>query len=498
MNFAILTAHTRAHTATSALVLFSLASITCIVAPPSSVAAQQFDRSQPPSLGAPAPLVVPTVRSAPLANGIAVSVVEQHELPLVQIIATFDGGARLDGARPGLASFTAAMLTEGAGTRDAIALQSEVAYLGATLSAAATWDAINISLKVPLRSLGPALDLLADVIQRPTFARAEVRRQRDLRLTSILRRRDEPEALADLAFHTVVFPAGHPYHNPRSGDSTSIATMDSVALRAFYRTVVRPERARFVVVGDLSDADARQLLTSRFAGWHPSAATLARSAHPLAAPHREAHTRVYLVDNREAAQSVIIIGWPGVDRLTPDFAPLMVMNSLLGGSFTSRLNMNLREAHGFSYGASSDFDFNRTPGPFTASASVRTDATDSSLVEFFKELRRLRDSTPPGDEVARAKAYVELGLPGSLESTSQIAGNIAELATFGLPLNELSRFAAKIRAVTPVDVRRVAQRYLTPGQASVVVVGDLAKIREPIEKLKLGGITVLLVRAIAR
>ncbi len=467
-----------------------------VVASVSSLSAQQFDRTTPPALGTPARLVVPVVRSAPLPNGIAVSVVEQHELPLVQVIATFSGGARLDGNRAGLASFTAAMLTEGAGARDASALHAELAYLGATLSSSASWDAINVSLKVPLRSLGPALDMMADVVMRPTFATAEVRRQRDLRLSSILQRRDQPGALADLAFHDVVYPQGHPYHRPRGGDSITVAAFDSATLRRFYQAAIRPEGARLIVVGDLTDADARAQLTSRFASWRPSGATSPSSATAPTA-HRESRTHLYLVDKPAAAQSVIIIGWPGVDRLTPDYAPLMVMNSLLGGSFTSRLNMNLREAHGYSYGAGSDFDFNRLPGPFTASAAVRTDATDSSLVEFFRELRRLRDSTVADDEVARAKAYVELGLPGSLESTSQIAGNIAELATFGLPLTDLSRFATKVRAVTAADIQRVARLYLTPDRASVVVVGDLAAIQKSIEALKLGDITVIPISQIA-
>ena len=155
-----------------------------------------------------------------------------------------------------------------------------------------------------------------------------------------------------------------------------------------------------------------------------------------------------LGDKPNAAQSVITIGWPGVDRLSPDYAPLMVMNTLLGASFTSRLNMNLRETHGYTYGASSRFAFRPVPGPFVASAAVRTNVTDSSLVEFFKELRGVRDATVPDDELQRAKAYVELALPGSLESTSQVAASIAQLATFSLPLGELSAYATRVRAIT--------------------------------------------------
>ena len=187
-----------------------------------------------------------------------------------------------------------------------------------------------------------------------------------------------------------------------------------------------------------------------------------------------------------------------MDRLSVDYAPLMVMNSLLGGSFTSRLNMNLREQKGFTYGAGSRFSFRKSPGPFIASASVRTNVTDSSLVEFLKELRAVRDTPVPNDEVERAKSYVELGIPGSLESTAQVATSITQLANFGLPLTDLASFAARVRAVTPADIRRVARKYLTPDRATIVVVGDLSRTRAGIEALHLGPITTLDVARVSR
>lgn len=461
------------------------------------VIAQGFVRDHPPALGAPAALTVPTVHAGPLANGIAVTVVEQRELPLVQVIASFAGGSRLDGARHGIAAFTANLLDEGAGTRDAATLQAELAYLGASLQTGADWDRVFVALKVPVRSLGPALDLLADVVRRPTFSAIEVRRQRDLRLAAILQQRDQPNALADLAFNAIVFPAGHPYHHGAAGDSASIAALDSAAVRAFYRRAIAPANARFVVVGDITDADVRTQLQQRFGDWRADAPVAA--APPITvSPLRQATTRVYFVDKPGAAQSVISIGWPGVDRLSPDYAPLMVMNTLLGASFTSRLNMNLREDKGYTYGASSRFIFRRAPGPFVASAAVRTNVTDSSLVEFFRELRGVRDRPVPNDELQRAKAYVELALPGSLESTTQVANTIAQLALFDLPLAQLSDYARKVRAVTADDVQRVARRYLTPDQATVVVVGDITKVRSPVETLALGEITVLDAKDVAK
>ncbi len=431
-----------------------------------------------------------------MPSGLQVEVVEQHELPLVQVLLVVTGGSRSDGDVPGLASFTANMMRQGAGSRDATTLQSEFAFLGANFFAGADWDDFTVSLKVPTRSLAAALDLMADVVLRPTFRAAEVERQRSLRLTSLLQQRDSPNALADLAFNQTLYPADHPYHNSTQGDSASVAAFDSTRVRGFYADVMRPDRARMIVVGDITESQAWSLISARFADWRAHGA--AASPAPVQAVAPATSTQVVMVDKPDAAQSVIIIGWTGADRRSPDYASLTVMNSLLGGAFTSRLNMNLREKRGYTYGANSRFAYRVVPGPFTASAAVRTNVTDSSLVEFFKELRALRDEPVPEDELARAKAYVQLRLPTGLESTSQVAAQIASLGDFGLTLEELPQFAARVRTVTPADVQRVAREYLRPDAATVVVVGDLSKIRSGIEALHLGPILVLKATTVAR
>ena len=464
---------------------------------PATLLAQQSTYTKPPALPVAASLSVPTVKTGTMPNGIKLNVVEQHELPLVQVTLTVTGGSRLDGDTPGIATFMANMLDEGAGSRDALGLQTELAYLGANLSTNADWDRITIGLKVPVRALPAALALMADVALRPTFRAEEVRRQRDLRLTGLLQAKDQPNALASLAFNQAVFPATHPYARNSLGDSATVASYDSTRVRRFYEGVMRPERATMFVVGDVNEAQVRTLMTQSFGSWSAGGTATSLPAAPAAVVAPTA-TRVWLVDKPEAAQSVIIIGWPGVERTSPDYAALQVMNTLLGGSFTSRLNMNLRETKGYSYGASSGFAYRVVPGPFSASSSVRTNVTDSSLIEIFKEMRGVRDVAVPQDELDRAKAYVELGIPGTLESTSQVAGQLASLATFGLTLEELPRLAARVRAVTAADVQRVARQYLTPDRAHVVVVGDLSKVKEPIEKLGLGASTTLDVKNIAK
>lgn len=477
--------------------LLALAASGALAASAPLAAQQAFDRTRPPALGETPALTVPTVLTSRLPNGPALHVVEHRELPLVQVTLSIAGGGRLDRDMPGLASFTANLMDEGAGTRDANALQSELAFLGASLSVGASWDATTVSLKVARRNLEAALDLMADVVLRPTFAASEVRRQRDLRLASLLQQKDQPGALANLAFAQALFPAGHPYRNALGGDSASTARLDSVTLRDFHRGAIRPERATFYVVGDISTADAQRLLGARFRGWVASGPER-RPAPVLLQPARPQGLQVILVDKPGAAQSIVIVGTTGLERTSGDYAAVEVMNTILGGSFSSRLNTVLRETKGYTYGASSGFAYRPLPGPFTASSAVRTNVTDSSLVELFKELRAIRETPVSAEELARAKAYIALALPGDLETTSQIAGEMAYLANWNLPLSSLREYVEKVGAVTVADVQRVARQYLPSENAYVVVVGDLARIRAGIDALALGPVTVREVNTIAR
>jgi len=468
-----------------------------LLAPVAAGAQAAFDRSKVPVLP-PAPrLVLPAVNSARLANGIALQVVTQREVPLVQVTLAITGGSRLDGADIGMASFVARMLTESAGGKDVNALQNELAFLGATVNASANWDGFYVSLNVPKRSLGAALDLMADVVQRPAFTAEDVRRQQSLRAASILQRRDQPNAVATLAFNSVLFPARHPYHNPRDGDSASTARLDSASVRRFYERTFVPRRAKFIVAGDIAAAEASELLAARFGGWKVAAAPLPVPAMTVE-PITNSAVKLFLVDKPGAAQSVISIGGPGVPRSSPDYAALVVMNTILGESFSSRLNSNLRETKGYTYGIGSGFDWQPVPGAFRISSGVRTDVTDSSLVEIFRELRRMQDAPVDATELARGKAYVALTIPGDFETIGQIVSELVTLDTFGLPLSSVSQFIMRVNAVTAADVQRVAKKYLPADRAAVVIVGDLAKIRLGIDALRLGASTVLDVSSIVK
>jgi len=452
--------------------------------PPVRLSAQ-VDRSKPPTLPPPPALKLPAVQTAVLPNGVTLAVVEMHKVPVVDVQVLVDAGAARDpGDLPGLATFTALMLQQGAGTRGALDVADEAAFLGAQLNTAATVDGAAASLHVTRRRLEAALDLLADVVLRPTFPDSEVARQRELRGAQLVQQRDEPVAVANVAFPAIVYGAAHPYGHALNGTeaATTALTRDRVA--DFYRAYYRPNAARVLVVGDISPAQARRLVTARFGGWQRGDIPGLTGG---AAPARAARA-IYLIDKPGAAQSVIRIGHVGPARSTPDWYALEVLNTVLGGAFTSRLNQNLRETHAYTYGAFSQFAARRLAGAFVALASVVTAKTDSSLVEFLKELRRIRDERVPDAELAKAKAYVTLGLPGEFETTGGAAARFRELLSYGLPLDYYDRYIERIGAVTAADVQRVARQYIDPDHFDIVVVGDKTQIEAGIRALNEGPI----------
>src|SRR5882672_6124628 len=445
------------------------------------------DRTKAPVLPPPPALKLPAVRTATLPNGLVLSVVEIHKVPVVDVSLILDAGAVRDpGSLPGLATFTATMLQQGAGRRSALDIADETAFLGAQLSSNAGFDVATVALHVPKRRLAAGLDLLSDVVLRPTFSDSEVTRQRELRRTQLLQQRDEPVQVANVAFPAIVYGAAHPYGRPLAGNDSSVAGLSRARVTAFYGTFYRPNAARLLVVGDVRLDQARRLVTARFGKWTRGAVSAATT---LATPAPAGAARTfYLIDKPGAAQSVVRIGHVGPARDTPDYFALQVLNTILGGAFTSRLNQNLRETHGYTYGAGSAFALRRGGGPFVAQASVVTAKTDSSLIEFLKELRRIRDETVAPPELEKAKQYIILGLPGDFETTAGAAFRFRDLLVYGLPLDYYAGYIDRINAVTAADVQRVAQRYIDPDRFDIVIVGDRSQIEAGIKALNEGPI----------
>jgi zinc protease len=477
----------RAARLAAATLLLALSVASAAAAAPAGAAVRgDVDRSRPPALPPLKPLHVPAVQVATLPNGLRLYVVEMHKVPVVDITLMIGAGAARDPQdMPGLATFTANMLDEGAGTRSALAIAEQADYLGATLTTGAGAEIATVHLHCTRARLDGALDLMSDVALRPVFADSEIVRQRELRKNALLQLRDQPTAMAPLAFNAIVFGA-HPYGHPAGGNDASTAALDRARVVDFYRTFYQPENAKILVVGDLTPAEARQAVEARFGAWEKGSV----APPPLAEPPAAAPRTFYLVDKPGAAQSVIRIGHVGVPRSTPDYFALRVLNTILGGSFTSRLNQNLRETHGYTYGASSAFEMYRLAGPFRAGASVQTAKTDSALIEFFKELRAIRDRAVPPAELAKAKAYIALSLPADFETTQSAAGLFTDLVANDLPLDTYETFIPRIQAVTAEDVQRVARKDIDPDHFAVVVVGDRSQIEKPIADLNEGPIEI--------
>jgi zinc protease len=342
-----------------------------------------------------------------------------------------------------------------------------------------------VRLHVPVARLGDALPIMADVALHPTFPNDELERLRQQRLTSLLQTRDDPSSIASATFSRVLFGVEHRYGTSTNGTAETIKAMTTEDLRGFYNSAYRPDNSTLLVVGDTTAAKVVPLLEKTFGSWKPAAAA---APSPKVPPVEQPATRtIYLVDKPGAPQSQIRIGWIGAARSTADYFPLVVMNTLLGGSFSSRLTMNLREQHGYTYGASSQFDMRAMAGPFAAAAGVQTDKTSEALKEFFNELIGISKPVP-ADELARAKNYISLRYPGTFETTSDISRRLEDALIYKLPADYFEKYVRNIEAITAPDVQRVAQKYLAPNRFAVVVVGDQKAIEPGIAALNLGPI----------
>lgn len=455
-----------------------------IPAPTSPTA--KVDLTKPPTLGAPPTLNLPQITTRELTNGLKIVVIEQHELPIADIVLEVRTGGEADPAgKMGTAALVAAMLTEGTTTRSALQIADQAAYLGVQLTASSGWEQSSVSLHTPTAQLDSALALFGDVALRPSFPTADLERVRKVRLTALQQVRDRGPAIADRAFAGAVFGEQHPYGRPLAGTEGSVASIARDDVQRFYSTYYRPNNATLLAVGDVRPDDVERRARELFGAW-PRASV--PSAPPGAATGAKGTTLV-LVDKPGAAQSSFRLGGIGAPRTTTDYFAIQVMNTVLGGAFTSRLMQNLRETHGYTYGAGSGFGMRRSAGPFIASAEVVTAKTDSALIEFIKELRAIRD-TVPSDELAKAKRYLQLGLPASFETTGDIAGEYLPLLTYGIPLDFYSTAVQQYGAVTQADVQRVARQYIDPDKLTIVIVGDRKTIEPGLRALKPGEIII--------
>lgn len=454
------------------------------------LAQQGPDRSRPPAAGPAPALKLPPVQKRMLSNGLPVWLIESHEVPLVQVTLLVRAGSGDDPAgRFGVASLTAAMLDEGAGSRSALDIADAVEFLGATLATTSSFDSSAVRLNVPVARLGDALPIMADVALRPTFPATDLERVRQERLTALTQARDDVGAIAQLAFPRIVYGTTHRYGTSATGTEPTLRSLTQQDLRSFHSAFFQPANATIVVVGDVTAAAALPMLETQFGGWKNTSA-IAHPAIPTAP--QVARREVYIIDKPGAAQSQIRIGAVGVARSTPDYFTLEILNTILGGSFSSRLNLNLREEHQYTYGAQSGFDMRLSAGPFIATAGVQTDKTADALREFFKELDGI--SAPVSDEeLTRAKNYVALGLPGDFETLRDLAVHLETLITYRLPDTYYEQYVGNIMAVTAPAIQKAASTYIQPSRLAVIIVGDRAVIEAGIRALDLGPVHVMTV-----
>ncbi|MEO7455757.1 MAG: pitrilysin family protein [Gemmatimonadaceae bacterium] len=454
-----------------------------VVAPANT---SNIDLTKPPTLGAPPTLTVPPITTRTLPNGLKIVIVEQHELPIADVLLQVRTGGEADPAgKPGTAALTSGMMLEGTATRTALQIDDQQGFLGAGMGAGSGWEQSIVSLHTPTAQMDSALALMTDVALHPAFAAADLERVRKARLTALQQQRDRAAAIADRAYAAALYGSDNPYGRPLAGTELSVAAITRDDIVKFYGTYFRPNNATLLVVGDVKPDDIERRARALFGGW-------ARGDIPAVASTTASNvgaTTIILVDKPGAAQSSFRLGGIGAPRTTGDYFALQVMNTLLGGSFSSRLMQNLREAHGYTYGASSGFAYRRSPGPFIASAEVVTAKTDSALVEFMKELRSIRD-TIPASELERVKRFLQLGLPQGFETTRGIAGQMLPLVTYDVPLDFYNTAVQRLGAVSQADVQRVAQKYIDPARLTLVIVGDRKVIEPGLRALNIGPIVI--------
>lgn len=439
-----------------------------------------------PTPAAVRPYRFPDVHDRVLANGLRVVVAPMPRLPIVTVLALVDAGAAGDpSGAEGVAALTARSLAEGAGTLDGAAIADRFEGMGTSFDASADWDSTVARITVTPARLDTAFALFAELLRAPTFPAADVLRKRDERLDDLAQLLAEPRGLADTRFSGTLY-AGTRYGRPAGGAAGSVATLDAAAALRWHGAHYGPATTTVFLVGDITLDAAVALVERQLGDWRAAARPASMPA--LRATERR---RTRIVHKPDAPQSELRVGHVGVARGHPDYLAIVVMNAILGGLFSSRINLNLRERHAFTYGASSGFDFRRAAGPFVVSTAVKSEVTDRAVQEILREIDQMRAAPPDADELSLATAYLAGVFPIRFESTAAVAGALAGAAVHGLGAEWFTTYRERVQAVRAEDVHRAAREHLDPERLLVVAVGDAATIEAPLAALGHGALDVL-------
>jgi zinc protease len=418
-----------------------------------------------------------------LPSGLRLVVAPVEKLPLVTILVVVDAGATIDEAgKEGVAALTADALLEGTSEFDGVQLTERFEQLGTAVESGADWDSAFIKLTVLADRLEEATSLLGDAIGNPAFPEREVERLKAERLSEILQLETEPRGLADEKFSEFLYAAESRYARPDAGSAESVTALTKADVESFFRRHYRVGSTTVVVSGATTAATARSLITKAFGQWPAGSA----SGRALVASPRANTRTVNIVNKPDAPQSELRVGHVGLPRKHPDFFPTLVMNAVLGGLFGSRINMNLREAHGYTYGASSYYDWRRGPGPFVVSTAVQSDVTVPALREVFSEIDRIRSERISEEELSLARDYLDGVFPIRYETTTAIASALANIVIYGLSPDYYDTYRSRVTQITTEDVLRAAKDHLHPNQLQTVIVGDAGAIKDSVAQLELG------------
>lgn len=448
-----------------------------------------LDRTRIPEAGRAPELRVPAWTTSKLSNGAELVVSRKPGLPLVSVTVNFVGGsAQFEPAdKLGTASFTAQMLSEGTTTRSGDDISNAQQLLGTSIGASVQAERGSIGFRALTSKLEPALELMADLLLNPTFPDEALQRRKAQTLVSLKQGRDNPNVIAARVFPKVLYGDEHPYGRVVTEQTVNAITRDDIV--AFHRAYFQPGRAVITVVGDVEPSQVNAALEKALANWGTGGG---RPSFQYPAPPAARTRTIYLVDKPKAAQSVVAVGIPGPARDNPDYYAISVMNTILGELFQSRLNRVIREEKGYSYGVGSSFAFGRGPGAFRAGGSIHTVKTDSALVEIINQFRGVQGEVPfTEDEIKQGKESLIQSLPGMFASVGSIASAISGIYVQDLPDTYYQEFAAKVNAVTPDDLVRVAKQYIDLDRLQIIVVGDRAVVEEPLRKTGLGPVVLL-------
>ncbi|HVT39642.1 MAG TPA: pitrilysin family protein [Gemmatimonadaceae bacterium] len=459
------------------------------LASPAAAQGKPLDRNVTPPPGAAPKLRFPAWTRTTLTNGAVLVVTQKHDLPLVALSIDFIGGSYNyePEAKLGVGSFTAQMLSEGTATRSADEISNGQQLLGTSVSAGVSGESGSIRFTALKSKFEPALALLADLLVNPTFPAGALERIRGRTLVTLAQQKDQPDAIATNVFAKTIYGGDHPYGRVVTEQTVRSVTRDDVV--AFHRAYFRPGRAVITVTGDVDPRAVRGQVEKALSGWAAGGERPTFAYPAVPAPRARA---IYLVDKPKAAQSVFEIGQPGPARDTPDYYALQVMNNLLGGLFQSRLNYDIRELKGYSYGVRSNFAFGRGPGAFTAGGGIVTGKSDSALIAFMKHFKGVQGDIPfTDDEITQGKESLIQSLPARFASVNGIGSAVAGIYTESLPETFYQAFAARIAAVGRDDLVRVARKYIDLAHLNIVIVGDRATIEGPLRQTGIAPIVIL-------